>query len=57
MIVGIPLVADSEMRPLQALNPKLERFKTFEEAAHAVDDMFNAALQSVGGKTRDSRIH
>lgn len=33
---------------MQAIRPKLTLYKTVEEAAVAVDDMFNAALQNAG---------
>jgi regulator of nonsense transcripts 2 len=33
---------------LQAVRPKLVRYKTIEEAALAVDEMFNLAFQSSG---------
>ncbi|KAH7925540.1 ARM repeat-containing protein [Leucogyrophana mollusca] len=38
------LLSDS----LEALRPKLTLFKTLEEAALAVDEMFNAAMQNAG---------
>ena len=33
---------------MQAIRPKLTLYKTVEEAAVAVDDMFSAALQNAG---------
>lgn len=38
------MVSDS----LEAVRPKMALFKNFEEAAFAVDEMFNAALQDAG---------
>ncbi len=40
----------------QAVRPKLVMFKTFEEAANAVDEMFNAAFQNAGRKLPYPRI-
>jgi regulator of nonsense transcripts 2 len=34
--------------PVKAVRPRLELAKTIEEAANAVDDMFNSAFQSTG---------
>jgi len=39
---------------LEAVRPKLELVKTIEEAANAVDDMFNSAFQSTAPGTDDS---
>jgi regulator of nonsense transcripts 2 len=36
--------------PVKAVRPKLELAKTLEEAANAVDDMFNSAFQTAGKK-------
>ncbi|OAX42276.1 ARM repeat-containing protein [Rhizopogon vinicolor AM-OR11-026] len=38
---------------MEAIRPKLTMYKTLEEAAVAVDDMFNAALQNAGLSTGD----
>ena len=35
--------------PVQAVRPKLTPFKTFEEAAFAVDEMFSVVIQDAGG--------
>ncbi len=36
---------------LEAVRPKLVQFKNFEEAAAAVDEMFNVAFQNAGSKS------
>lgn len=46
-----PLPMDVEFMlsdSLEAVRPKMSTFKTFEEAAAAVDDLFNPVFQSVG---------
>lgn len=35
---------------LKAVRPKLELVKTIEDAANAVDDMFNSVFQGAGKK-------
>ena len=48
-----PLPMDVEFMlndSLEAVRPKLVQFKTFEEAALAVDEMFNVALQNAGSE-------
>ena len=42
--------ATSDCGDDQAVRPKLVLYKTFEEAAQAVDELFNRALQNAGGK-------
>ena len=41
--------------PVQAVRPKMVLFKNFEEAAVAVDEMFNVVFQNAGGES-GSRI-
>ncbi|CAL1708255.1 unnamed protein product [Somion occarium] len=51
-----PLPMDVEFMltdSLEAVRPKLSMYKTFEEAAIAVDEMFNAAFQNAGISTGD----
>lgn len=35
---------------IQAVRPRLQLYKTFDEAAVAVDEMFNTAFQNAGRK-------
>lgn len=48
--VGLSIVLSfiSFLHGFKALRPKLVIFKTFEEAASAVDEMFTVAFQTAG---------